>query len=173
MLFNESEAIENLVNNGTVDNTYNWGWSIGYSTAKDSSPRFNKDHLYVPSDREFHFPVNDKNFPKDIRAHFSRLHNQSNNCLIEEILPKSFNHPSDQIPVIDKIEPKSQTSSTVMEGPKALMNFLSLPSDRSFSHYSPEPKSDPLPFIKCPLTQTYSAVVQSSLLMGYEPSNTS
>ena len=37
-LFNESEAIENLVNNGTIDNTYNWGWSNGYSTTKDSSP---------------------------------------------------------------------------------------------------------------------------------------
>ena len=63
-LFNESEAIENLVNNGTVDNTYNWGWSNGYPTAKDSSPRFNKDRLYVPPDREFHFPVNDKTFLK-------------------------------------------------------------------------------------------------------------
>ena len=77
-LFNESEAIENLVNNGTIDNTYNWGWSNGFPTTKDSSPRFNQDRLYFPSDREFQFPVNDKTFPGDITCHFGRLNELSN-----------------------------------------------------------------------------------------------
>ena len=71
-LFNESEAIENLVNNGTVDNTYNWGWSNGYSTDENSPHRFDANRLYVPPDRTFHYPVNEKTFPEDIRCHFDK-----------------------------------------------------------------------------------------------------
>ena len=52
-LFNESEAIENLVNNGTVNNTYTWGWSNEYSTDETSSPRINVDRPYVPPDKPF------------------------------------------------------------------------------------------------------------------------
>ena len=96
-----------------MDNTYNWGWSNGYPTAKDSSPRFNKDRLYVPPDREFHFPVRDKTSPEDIRTHFSRLHNLSNNCVIEEIVPEASDHTIDQPLICGTISPNSQTSSFV------------------------------------------------------------
>ena len=143
-MFNESEAIENLVNNGTVDNTYNWGWSNGYPTVEDSSPRFNKDRLYVPLDREFHFPVNDKTFPEDIRTRFGRLHNLSNNCVIEEIVHEVLDHTCDQTPICGTINPNSQTSSVVdeeivIESPKVLQDFPPLSSNYSASHCSHDP----------------------------------
>ena len=93
-------------------------------------------------------------FPGDIRCHFGRLHELSNNCVIEKILPKSSGNPSDQLPIIGTICPDSQSSSDVdeeiiMEGPKSVVKYPSFP------------------FIMCPNNKpflTYSAVVQSSLL---------
>lgn len=126
-LFNETEAIENLVNNENVDNTFNWGWSNGYPTATDSSPRFTPERPYVPPDRKFLFPVNDKTFPEDIQSHFGTLHDLSNNCVIEEILLEFSTH-------VDNID--SQTSSVadeeiVIESPEVSLDFPSLQSDRS------------------------------------------
>ena len=135
------KLLQNLVNNGTVDNTYNWGWSNGYPTAMDSSPRFNKDRLYVPPDREFHFLVNDKTFPEDIKTHFGRLHNLSNNCVIEEIVPEVSGHTCDQIHISGTTFPNSQNSSVVdeeivIEDTEVSKDFPSLSSDRSVPHCS-------------------------------------
>lgn len=84
-MFKESEAIENLVNNGSVDNFYNLGWSDCYSAGEKSPPRFDADHPYVQPDRTFHYPINDKTNPEDLQCHFGKIHALSNNCIIEEI----------------------------------------------------------------------------------------
>lgn len=114
-LFNESEAIENIVNNRTVDNTYNWGWSNGYSTIENSPPRFDVERPYVPADRAFHYPINDKTFPEDIHCHFGRLHDVSNNCDVEEIHLESLGNLDSFLPIIGTISPISQSSSVVDE----------------------------------------------------------
>ena len=101
------KLFKNLVNSGTIDNTYNWGWSNWYSTDETYSPRFNAELPYVPPDRTFHYPVNDKTYPKDIQCHFDRLHDLSNNCAIEEILPESSGNSDNFIPTVDTVCPGS------------------------------------------------------------------
>lgn len=65
-MFNESEAIENLVDNGIINNTCNWGCSNSYLTGEKYSPRFDADHPYVLPNRTFHFQINDKTYHEDI-----------------------------------------------------------------------------------------------------------
>lgn len=52
-VFNENEAIENLVSNGSIENTYKWRWSNDYLPGEKSPLRFNVNHLYVPPYRTF------------------------------------------------------------------------------------------------------------------------
>ena len=44
-LFNETEAIEILVNNGSINNTHNWGWSNGYNIGEKYPPQFDAEHM--------------------------------------------------------------------------------------------------------------------------------
>ena len=100
-IFIKSEAIKNLVNNGYEDNTYNLGWLNWYNTGEKFPPRFYIEHPYVPLDRTFHCPINEKTYPKDIQCHFWKLRVLRNNCVIEELLLETsgFSDNRQSIPV--------------------------------------------------------------------------
>ena len=92
------------------------------------------------------FPMHAPTFPEDIKVHFGRLHDLSNNCVIEEILPE-FSNPIDNTTI-----PSSQTSSIadeeiVLEGPEFLIDFPSQSPNRNIPYCSHEPQSVHLPSI--------------------------